>query len=56
MQHVMGVIIVFTTFGCISAPKDLGVKLGKSSPNGVSSQTDQIKKTGRSPDARYPIN
>ncbi|WP_372712700.1 DUF1499 domain-containing protein [Ilyobacter sp.] len=49
MKYVIGIILVFFTFGCISAPKDLGVKSGKlsplkSSPNGVSSQTDQVKK------------
>ncbi|WP_319370346.1 DUF1499 domain-containing protein [uncultured Ilyobacter sp.] len=49
MKYVIGFILVFMTFGCISAPKNLGVKSGKmsplkSSPNGVSSQTDQVKK------------
>ncbi|WP_321328805.1 DUF1499 domain-containing protein [uncultured Ilyobacter sp.] len=49
MKYVIGIILVFMAFGCMSTPKNLGVKSGKlsplkSSPNGVSSQTDQVKK------------
>ena len=49
MKYIIGFILIFMTLGCMSAPKDLGVKSGKlsplkTSPNGVSSQTDQLEK------------